>query len=243
MEREITLLLLAGGSGSRLGGNVPKQFIKVQGKMIIERCIDSIIKCEKISEIQIVIDRNREEFEDLKKYCQDITKRCGITFGFSRPGSSRTSSIFNGLCDIGRTHKEDDIVIIHDSARPLVSGKLLEKCIDTLAHYDGVMPTLPVKDTMYYYDKSNRKLTLLNRNSLLIGQSPEAFYLGKYINCYDGLREEDMMNISGTSEIAIKNGLNVGIIDGEEDNFKITTVNDLERYENILQKKDKQYDI
>ena len=234
MGHSVVVLLLAGGSGSRMASGVPKQYIRVKGKMIIEHCLDSILKCSEISHVQVVLDGGREEAKGFLRYLEEKAGALNITYGYSNAGESRAESIHNGLIDLSERYDDDTLVIIHDAARPMVSKELLLRSIGGIDGYDGVMPAIPVKDTLYYVSDDG-DIVLLQRDKIKAGQSPEVFRLGPYIRCYEGLSKAELMKIRGTSEIGISNGLKVKIIDGEERNFKITTREDLARYENILQ--------
>ena len=221
------VLLLAGGSGVRLGGDIPKQYIEIEGRMIIDRCIESISKCELISGIQIVADSAWRE------HILDTCLNKEFILGFSDPGENRALSILNGLNDLANDHPEDTAVIIHDAARPLVSDKLLCECIEGLVQYDGIMPVLPMKDTVYY--KGDNGLELLERDRVCAGQAPEAFRLGVYLKAYQSLGKEKLLNIKGSTEPALLAGLRIGTIEGDESNLKITTKEDLERYRIIIE--------
>ncbi len=120
-----TAVILAGGTGTRLGGNLPKQYIKVNNKPIIEYCLDVFFNHEIIDAVQIVADEVWHEYV-LRYISSDKFK------GFSPPGQTRQLSIYNGLCDVKKYSSDDDCVIIHDAARPLVSEKMITECLEKL---------------------------------------------------------------------------------------------------------------
>ena len=106
--------------------------------------------------------------------------------------------------------------------------------IETTKSFDGVMPVIPVKDTIYLSKGGEQIDGLLNRDELFAGQAPEAFNLKRYLEINRGLSKEELASVRGSSEIAYKNGFSIGLIAGDEDNFKITTPNDLERFKLIV---------
>ena len=223
-------LILSGGNGSRLGSAIPKQYIEVNGKPIIGYCLDTFQKNEFTDKIQIVADESYHSY--IKNYCikNDIGKLCG----FSRQGESRQLSILNGLKDIIKYAKGGDIVIIHDAARPFVSSKLITESINAVNdEYDGVLPVLPMKDTIYQSNDAKSISNLIDRKTLFAGQAPETFKLGKYYNANLKLLPQKILEINGSTEPAILDNMKIKLINGDENNFKITTMSDFERFKNM----------
>lgn len=222
-------LILAGGSGVRLGADIPKQYIMVNGKMVISYCLEVFGAHLQIDAIQIVA---HEEWRD--GIYKQMTKPVQDKFmGFSIPGSNRQYSIFYGLQDIIQYAKKTDIVVIHDAARPLVSASLLTSCISACKEHDGALPVLPMKDTVYLGDGS-RITSLLDREKVYAGQAPEAFVLGKYYEANQYLIPDKIERINGSTEPAVMAGMDIAMIPGDEGNFKITTQADLERFSALL---------
>lgn len=224
-------LVLSGGTGSRLGSDTPKQYIEVNNKPIIGYCLDVIEKNMLIDKIQIVADKDWWDF--VKKYCDknSITK----FVGFSNPGKNRQLSILNGLEDIKEFTAAKDLVFIHDAARPMLKNKIINDCIRVVSeeNYDGVLPALPMKDTVYYSNNGKMIAKLLDRKCLFAGQTPEVFKFGKYYKANLKLLPDRILEIYGSTEPAILNGMNIAMIDGDEGNFKITTKQDLKKFQDI----------
>ena len=154
---------------------------------------------------------------------------------FSQPGEIRQLTIFNALQMLQQKGLADDaVVVIHDAARPLVSKELIGRCIEGCADADGTMPCVPVKDTLYQSKDHQTIDSLLKRSEIVAGQAPEAFRFGKYFDIHNRMSYEDILQVSGSTEIAYKMGLNVRLVKGEEINFKITTQEDLENFKHIL---------
>ena len=125
---------------------------------------------------------------------------------------------------------EKDSIIIHDAARPNISPMMISQCLSGLRDADGVMPVLPVKDTMYLSADGQHITSLLNRDQLFAGQAPESFCFGKYMAIHDGLTEEQLAQVRGSSELAYQHGMTIQLISGDEHNYKITTKADLEKF-------------
>ena len=119
---------------------------------------------------------------------------------------------------------------MQDAARPNTSDKLLLRCMQLDDSVDGAMPVLPMKDTVYISHNGSRVDELLNRDEVFAGQAPESFRFGKYLRANQILLPDEILHINGSTEPAVKAGMNIALIEGEESNFKITTAADLERF-------------
>lgn len=224
-------IILSGGIGTRLGGSIPKQYIKINNQPIISYTIKQFLCNTHINAIIIVCDTQWNE------YINHILNEQGnkLPVFFSQPGETRQFSILNALNTAIQYFSPNDIVVIHDAARPLVSQSLINECIKNCIIHEGVLPIIPVKDTIYQSFDQNHISTLLPRETLFAGQSPEAFKLGKYIKAHQQLSYQEISKINGSSEIAYKQGLQIKLIPGDEANFKITTTEDLERFKLYIQ--------
>lgn len=226
-------LILSGGTGSRLGADVPKQYIKVKGRMIISYCMETIMEHPLIDKVQMVADPAWREavLQDLQENHIALDK----LQGFTEPGLSRQESIRKGLLDIRPYANQDAYIMIHDAARPLLSSRLITACLEGVKGHDGLMPVLPVKDTMYLTDVSGKKIkNLVNRQELVAGQAPEVFDFKKYYQINKVMTKEEMDSVRGSTEPAYRAGFDMVLIHGEEINFKITTPADLERFSGIV---------
>ena len=225
-------IILAGGTGSRMGGEIPKQYIEVSGKPVFSYCLKIFQTHKRIDAIVIVAAKNWQDYITKWVNNENISK----FQGFAQAGSSRQHSIVNGIIkakEIGA--KGNDVVIIHDAARPCVSDRLISECIEQLDCYDGVMPVLPVKDTIYLSTDRTSIASLLDRDQLFAGQSPESFLFNKYLAIHNGMNEEQLSLVRGSSEIAFRNGLRIKLINGDEHNYKITTMADLEKFKSEVE--------
>lgn len=229
-------LFLSGGTGSRVGGDIPKQYREVSGRPVFSYCMERLFMHEKIDGVQIVISSMWQE-----EMCQETRQVIGNELwdnkfrGFSLPGENRQLSIWNGLESIRAYGKDEDYVFIHDAARPLLSAKQIEDCLEGAAGHDGAMPVLPMKDTVYYSEDGCRVGKLLDRKTIYAGQAPEVFLLGKYYEANRRLLPDRILKINGSTEPAVIAGMDIAMIPGDENNFKITTKADLERFQKIVE--------
>jgi len=228
MKKKNIAIILSGGIGSRMGNiGTAKQYLKVDGRPIISYCLDTFQGHPLIDEIIIVAAEAQHSLLQELNY----SKISAIVAN----GKTRQHSILSGLkaaTDI--SDNEDDIVLIHDAVRPFVSNKMINDCIEAIGDCDGAMPSIKVKDTIYQSHDGETIDKLLNRSELYAGQSPESFILSKYYAIHQQVTDEQLSNITGSTVIAIQQGLRVKIIAGEEQNFKITTIEDLKQFEKII---------
>lgn len=217
-------LILAGGTGTRLSTDLPKQYIEVGGKPVIAYCLETFEQNKDIDEIRIVADVGWHEY---------IKAWTGSKFRvFSEPGATRQLSIFQGLSDMQENAGEDDIVIIHDAARPLVSDKLISDCLAACRGHEGAVPFLPMKDTVYLGDGATIS-GLLKRSRICAGQAPESFVFGRYFEANKRLLPKQIREINGSAEPAVMEGMDIALLPGDEMNFKITTDEDLRRFQRL----------
>lgn len=227
-----TALILSGGIGTRVGSDIPKQYIEVNDKPILIYCLEQLTQNDQIDAIQIVAAAEWQAKISmwLEKYYVNRKFK-----GFSMPGENRQLSIFHGLESIMEYASKQDLVFIHDAARPLLTQKMIEECIEAAAGHDGVLPVLPMKDTVYYSEDGKIVSSLLERRRIFAGQAPEVFVLGKYYEANKCLLPNAILKINGSTEPAIMVGMDIAMIPGDEGNFKITTKADLERFSQIIE--------
>ena len=220
-------LVLAGGTGTRLGADIPKQYIEVRGKMIIDYCLETMEHSNDIAEVWIVADEMwREHIKKVDKFK-----------GYACPGRNRQLSIYNGLKAIEEslTGEEKEVnVLIHDAARPFLTEKLIRECFKAVEGHDGVLPVLPMKDTVYYSEDGKVISSLINRDKLYAGQAPELFRLQPYIQANEALLPDKIFLVNGSTEPAIMAGMDIVMIPGDENNYKITTKTDMKRFTEMM---------
>ena len=233
-------LLLSGGTGSRIRSEVPKQYIRVGDQMIVTRSLCRLMGHGLIDGVWIVAAR---EWQDaiVEDVCNALRDSAGNAeeylqwkqklLGFSAQGDTRADSIYRGLLDLRQCMDPMDVVLIHDAARPMVSQELITSCLMACATHDGAMPVLPMKDTVYESADGQVITRLLERQHVYAGQAPEAFRYGKYLEAYRRLSPAQIASLHGSTEPAIMAGMDIAMLPGDENNYKITTPMDLKRYQ------------
>lgn len=212
-------LILAGGNSERMVGiDTPKQFVEIGGIPLIKYSLQTIERCEDIDLICVVADEKRRSM--IGNYI------------YAEPGISRQHSIYNGLLAVKSYAPK--YVVVHDSARPLLTVDDICNGINASRDYDGATPSLPVTETIYRSFNGKTISSTLNRDELLIGQTPECYDFEKYLEAHE--RCKDMLaGFRGSSEIAVNAGMKIAIYNGNAGNFKVTTNGDLERFKALVE--------
>ena len=217
-------VILAGGAGTRMGGCVPKQFINVNGKPLLQYSLEAVRDCECAGEVWIVAG------EPWRGAVERMIKEAGISSrfrGLCDPGPERQVSVMNALTELMKEETaENSYVMVHDGARPLVSGELIRRCFEAAAGRDGAGPGLAGRDTVYRME-DGRLSGLLKRDQLAAGQAPEVFRLKPYYDANLALMPDQIMRIRGSAEPAVLAGMDIVVIPADERNIKITTQEDL----------------
>lgn len=211
-----SVIIVAGGSGSRMNMNINKQFIKINEKEVIAHTIDKFYKNEYIDEIILVVKEDEIDYFNKNIINKYGYKNIKIALG----GKERQDSVYNGLKIVD---KNCDMVLVHDGARPFVSKEIIKKAVTETkkASVIGVR----VKDTIKVVN-NNEIISTPNRNTLWAIQTPQTFKYDLLKIAYEKAYEE---NFYGTDDSSLVENLGekVNIIDGSYENIKITTKEDL----------------
>ena len=225
---------LAGGVGSRMKSAViPKQFLEVEGKPIIIYTLQNMLKVDRFDYIYIATHKDYLAYmkEMVQKYT-DKPEKVRIIEG----GKERMDSIHNVTDAILKDEgvHEDDVIVIHDAVRPLVTEKILNDSIDAAGTYGACVCGLPAVDTMLYSEDGKVVTTIPERSKLFNGQAPDSFSLPRFLEMQANLTEEQREVITGTSQICTMNNQPIYIIEGDPLNFKLTTDGDLLIFKSII---------
>lgn len=210
------LVIPAGGTGKRLGADVPKQFLKLNGKEILLWTLDAFNIKNKPKEV--IISCHKDWVEEAKGLTNGHPLNISIIVG----GKTRAESVFKALKQV----KGSKYVLVHDSVRPIVSENLINNILQNLEIKKAVIPAIPVSDTIKIVEDQTISSTP-NRKNLYAAQTPQAFELEMLIEANEFLSKE---NIEFTDDASIVEnyGKKVSIIDGEIENIKITRPLDIQ---------------
>lgn len=225
-------IILSGGIGTRMGANIPKQYIEVNNRPIISYVLEKFLDHVMIDSMIIALN------EQWKEYVEGNLPSTSKKIYFSEPGETREHTIYNALKKAKEIGSDDsDIVIIHDAVRPMVSDRVIKDCLDGCEKYDAAIATIDVKDTIYVSTEGGCITDVPNRAILYAGQTPEAFKLGEYLRIHNESSYEEICRVTGGAQFAQQKGLRVFLSRGEEINFKLTTPEDLDRFKQIITSK------
>lgn len=211
-------IILAGGKGKRMGADISKQFLTINSKPIICYTIEAFQKSDLIDEIIVVLPKDEIDYfnkDVLGKYDLNISK---IVEG----GKERQDSVYNALQSI----KNCNIVLIHDGARPLVSKEIIEKGISYAEMYSAAAPGVMPKDTIKVINSERISKETLVRNNLVAVQTPQCFKYSLIKECHSKIRENKIEVTDDTMVVEIY-GNKVYIYEGDYENIKVTTKEDL----------------
>lgn len=228
------VLILAGGSGSRMGNTeVPKQFIKIDDIPIIMYTIKKFYSIPMFNKIVVVIP------EDYKKYLDDLLRKNGFSNVITViGGSTRYESVLNGCKFILNNLKNDDetIILSHDAVRPFVSRKIIDDNMNVIDYCSAVDTIVPVVDTIIKID-AGKVYSIPNREELYMSQTPQTFRLHEYIQICDELSEDEKQKLTDVCKVYYYRNKKIGFSLGEYSNFKITTPFDLEVARDLIKRK------
>ncbi len=215
-------LIPAAGMGKRMGASINKQYLQLQGLPIVARTIAVFERSPLIEAIYLVIP------EDEIPYCREhVVDACGFRkiAAIVPGGRERQNSVMNGLNAMGDRLKVDDVVLIHDGVRPLVTEQMLEESIRVARSADGALVAVPAKDTIKTVHGGIVSGTP-PRETLWQAQTPQSFRYGIICNAYRSAEQEGFMGTDDASLVERQGGA-VRIVPGDYRNIKITTPEDL----------------
>ncbi len=214
----VSVVIVAAGKGKRLGG-VDKAFIKLKGKPVLLYSVEKFLSFPEVSEIIIVVNyENSQKAKNLFK-----NKR----IAFANGGKTRAESVKSG---VEKAHEE--IVVIHDAARPFITKNLVIRLFREIEFADSVIPVIPVKPTVKEVEDGIVKKTL-PREKLFAVQTPQIFKREKLLEAYRRLK---FQNATDEASLIERIGGVVKAIPGIEENIKITTPFDLILMKSIIEK-------
>ncbi len=220
-------VILAGGSGSRMGMvDRPKQFIDIYGKPVIIHTLEAFEINEKIDAICVVCVKEWQDDLSLWLKDYDIRKVRWI----ANAGASRQESSLNALDAIKEACGEDDYVIIHDAARPLVSQKIINENVIKVREYGACDTVVPAHDTIIKSVDGDTLDSIPARKELYMGQTPQSFKYSIVRKAYDdyfALPEDKRPEMTDDCGLVLQSGVKIGIAMGDKLNMKITTMEDL----------------
>lgn len=213
-EGPVIALIVAAGTGQRLGGGVPKQYRALCGKPMLRRAVEPFLAHPRVDAVRVVIGEDQQDLAAEALRDLDVGD---LIVG----GAERSQSVRNGLNKIGEA-----IVLVHDAARPFCPPRVIDRLLDALAGKDGAVPILAVSDTLA---KGAGLLEApVDRSNLLRVQTPQAFHAEDLLFAFDEWRGRPPTD---ESTVMLAAGLKVATVEGDTMLDKVTTENDWARAE------------
>ncbi|MCD8322106.1 MAG: 2-C-methyl-D-erythritol 4-phosphate cytidylyltransferase [Oscillospiraceae bacterium] len=226
-------LIIAGGSGARMHQDIPKQFLTVNEKPVIVYTLEAFQSHAEVDSIAVVCIDGWEPV--LRAYVKqfNISKLQYVVPG----GKNGQDSIRNGVFELEKHYKPDDIVLIHDAIRPMVSAEIISDCIAKTKRYGSAIATIPCAEAMMQTEDGEVSTGSYPRSQLRRTQTPQGFPLGKICDLHRRALEAGITNSVASCTLMIEMGEQVYFSAGSEKNIKLTTVEDIDIFKALLESK------
>ena len=224
---KFSVIIVAAGSGTRLGADTPKQYREIFGRTILRHTLDVFMTMDTLQQICVVINPEHKALFDAATSGMDNIKFC-------HGGEDRKDSVYNGIKFLSYL-KSEDLILIHDAARPFVQEAEIHALLNTMKNHKAASLAYPVVDSLSYCDKDNIPTNRIPRENLWNIQTPQAFHYGTLKQAHEQCDESK----NYTDDTSLVSALNIPVkfIKSSKNNFKITLAEDLTLAEHILSTK------
>ncbi|WP_421772882.1 2-C-methyl-D-erythritol 4-phosphate cytidylyltransferase [Gracilimonas sp.] len=223
---KLSVIIPAAGSGERMGSDIPKPFIKVGDKTILEHTISRFLEVPDVA--QIIIATSKNYIPTIKSMFEKLAT--DIQLNVVEGGSERQFSIYNALKLVSA---ECELVAVHDAVRPFVRRQLIEECCEYALSVGGAVLGVPAKDTIKKVDADKVIKSTPDRSVLWQAQTPQVFQKGLLVKAYESALEESFIGTDDASLVE-RIGGTIQMVEGDRENLKITYPVDLKVAELIL---------
>ena len=228
--------VLAGGSGLRMGGELPKQFLDLAGRPIIIRSIDAFVESNSVDKIFVAVSADYYDYvsELAGKYVSnaDITVVVG--------GKNRNETLLNVLREIEKSGiNEDDVILTHDAVRPFIDKRIIDDNISAAMKYGACNTVVPAVDTILRSSDGRFIESVPARNEIFHAQTPQSFSVKKLLDFYNSISDDEMEAFTDACSVFVANGAEVYMVEGDRNNIKLTYPEDMEKAENIIRCREK----
>jgi 2-C-methyl-D-erythritol 4-phosphate cytidylyltransferase / 2-C-methyl-D-erythritol 2,4-cyclodiphosphate synthase len=213
----VSAIIAAGGRGARFGGDRPKQLLTLAGRPILQHSVDAFVRSDRIAEIVVALPPDLAA--NPPAYLRDTGKPILVVEG----GERRQDSVAKAFA---RVSPSSELILIHDAARPMVSGDLIGRTIDAAAEYGAAIAALPATDTVKRGNAQRVIVDTLPRSEIFLAQTPQVFRATVLRDALALARQS--ADATDEAMLAEQAGHPVRLVDGDPRNIKITTPSDLE---------------
>ena len=223
-------LLIAGGSGNRMHQDIPKQFITVNERPVIVYTLEAFENHPEIDAIAVVCIEGWEQVLWAYSKQFNITKLKYVVCG----GKNGQASIRNGVMELEKHYDSNDLVLIHDAIRPMVSAEIISDNIRVAQKYGNAITVIPCAEAMMQTDDGVVSTGSYPRDRLKRTQTPQAFRIGDICDLHRRALEKGITNSVASCTLMIEMGEQVYFSSGSEKNIKLTTVEDIDIFKALL---------
>lgn len=223
-------LLIAGGSGNRMHQDIPKQFLTVNEKPVIVYTLEAFERHPEIDAIGVVCISGWEQVLNAYAKQFNITKLKHIIPG----GKNGQDSIRNGVYELAKHYAPEDIVLIHDAIRPMVSAEIISDNIRVAIEHGNAITVIPCAEAMMQTEDGIISSGSYPRDRLKRTQTPQAFHIGQICDLHKRALEAGITNSVASCTLMIEMGEQVYFSAGSEKNIKLTTVEDIDIFKALL---------
>jgi 2-C-methyl-D-erythritol 4-phosphate cytidylyltransferase len=225
--------ILAGGVGSRMGNDKPKQYINIGGKPILLHTVEKFCLCNEFDGIIILCPKDWIEYtKGLVKKHISSSEKIEVIEG----GDTRNETIQNAIKHIENAGNLDEntVIVTHDAVRPFVTYRIIKENIEAALAYGACDTVIPATDTIVESVDGTVISNIPDRAKLYQGQTPQSFKALKLKKLYESLTEDEKNILTDAAKIFVIKGEAVSLVDGEISNVKITYPYDLTVAESLL---------
>lgn len=228
-------VILAGGVGSRMGGDKPKQYLTVKDKPIIIYTIEKFFAVPKLEKIIVLCPSQWVEHTKnlIDRHIAPAKDKVAVIEG----GTTRNETIMNSIAFIESEGNlnEDTIIVTHDSVRPFVTNRIIEENIEFAEKYGACDTVVPATDTIVEAQDNTFISSIPDRSKMYQGQTPQSFNAMKLKTMYASLTDEEKEILTDAAKIFVMKGEKVALVQGETYNMKITYPYDLRVAKSLLE--------
>ena len=227
-------IIIAVVTGKRMLMDIPKQFLSVKDKPVLIYTLEAFQKNPNVDEICVVT---------LPTWI-DVVKAYAKQYGISKlnhicaGGELGFDSIHNGLLCIGDIAKENDVVMVHDAIRPMVSQEIINDCVIKCRTYGNAISVIPCQEVMLQTDDGETSTCSIPRDNLKRTQTPQAILYGDFIKLHDDAIAHNNKKSIATASLLAEEGRTIHFSLGSEKNIKLTTPEDLDIFKSLLEERE-----
>lgn len=208
------MIIVAGGSGTRMGADLPKQFIELDGKPILMQTIDALYAID--NEMQLILVLPEDQMDFWEELCEKHQWR--VPHLVANGGASRFLSVKSGL-----ELATGELVGVHDGVRPFISAKMIDRCFDSAERMKAAVPAVPIVQSLRKVNGDDN--AAVNRDEYRSIQTPQCFRTSVLKEAFV---KADRIDYSDDATVVEANGVSISLVEGDQENIKVTTPFDLQ---------------